>query len=147
MLAVLAVITLWLTGCGADDGFQFDKLDVSPSRDSLTEFSLGHYKIPIPVQNDRINDNAPRSNRLEFHFELYALVDRQDAPRLSDDWDRHEGLIRDRVIQVCRNVSLDELQEPELTTLKSRLMDAMQGQLGERQVRRLLMTEIVSQRL
>ena len=38
--------------------------------------------------------------------------------------------IRDRVILVCRNATTDELQEPELATLKSHLTDAVQAELG-----------------
>lgn len=145
--AAAGVMGICLTGCGSPSAFQFDKLDISPNRESLSEFSLGRYEIPIPIANDRTNDHGKWSNRLTFNFALFALVAPNEESHLADSWERHEGKIRDRVIQVCRNASLDELQEPELATLKSRLMDAVQDQLGEREVRRLLMTEVVSQQL
>lgn len=136
-----------LIGCGSRSAYEFDKLDIAPARDDLTEFSLGRYEIPIPVVEDRTNDRAQRVNRLEFGFELYALVGPGRATELADSWQRHQGKIRDRVIRVCRDASLDELQEPELATLKARLMDAVGAQLGERQVRRLLITDVASQEL
>jgi hypothetical protein len=136
-----------LLGCGSPSTFQFDRLDISPARESFTEFSLGRYEIPVPIANDRTNDHGKWTNRLLFEFELYALVTPDEASQLAGNWQRHEGKIRDRVIQVCRNAKLDELQEPELATLKARLMDAVQDQLGEREVRRLLMTEVISQEL
>ncbi|MEX2317523.1 MAG: flagellar basal body-associated FliL family protein [Pirellulales bacterium] len=141
------IVAQSLVGCGSPSTFQFDRLDISPARESFTEFSLGRYEIPVPIANDRTNDHGMWTNRLLFQFELYALVAPDEASQLADNWQRHEGKIRDQVIRVCRNASLDELQEPELATLKARLMDAMQGQLGEREVRRLLMTEVVSQQL
>ena len=55
--------------------------------------------------------------------------------------------IRDHVIRVFRNASVDELQEPELDTLKARLMDALAAQIGEQEVRQLLITEVVSLKL
>src|SRR6478736_6756359 len=119
--AAVCAGALFAAGCSSPPAFQFDKLDISVTRDSLSEFSLGKYKIPIPIANDRTDDHGKWSNRLEFDFELFALVAPAEASRLADSWERHEGKIRDRVIQVCRNASLDELQEPELSTLKSRL--------------------------
>ena len=62
-------------------------------------------------------------------------------------WQRHEGKIRDRVIQVCRNARLEDLQEPELAKLKSHLVDAVQAELGTNSIRRLLIAEVVTQKL
>jgi flagellar basal body-associated protein FliL len=78
---------------------------------------------------------------------LYALVRPENKSHIADDWARHEGKIRDHVIRVCRNASVDELQEPELSTLKARLMDALAAQMGENDLRQLLITEVVSQKL
>ena len=64
-----------------------------------------------------------------------------------DSWSRHEGKIRDNVIRVCRNASVDDLQEPELSTLKAHLMDALASQVGEEGLRQLLITEVESERL
>jgi hypothetical protein len=42
---------------------------------------------------------------------------------------------------------VDELHEPELSTLKARLMDVLAAQIGAKDVRQLLITEVVSQKL
>jgi hypothetical protein len=141
-----ALIGVAFAGCGSPPAFQFDELDVSRAN-TLNEFSLGEYQIPVPIAKDRTNDRAPRRNRLRFDFELYALVPPAQGSIMADNWQRHEGKIRDRIIRICRNATLDDLQEPELATLKARLMDALQAELGEREVRRLLMTEVVSREL
>lgn len=137
---------LCLVGCAKPPTFEFDELDVSRAH-LLNEFPLGKYEIPVPIASDRTNDQSPRRNRLRFDFELHALVPPEQASIMAGNWARHEGTIRDRVIRVCRNASLAELQEPELATLKARLMDALQAQLGEREVRRLLMTEVITREL
>jgi hypothetical protein len=133
-----------LAGCSSKHAFHFDELDLVPAQEELTEFSLGHYQVPIPVANDREGDQATPRNRFEFAFDLYALVSPEKRSQLAAAWERHEGKIRDRVIRVCRNASVDELQEPELGTLKAHLTDAVQTQLGETEVRQLLITEVVS---
>jgi hypothetical protein len=145
-LAVV-IFTAGMAGCGSPVVFEFDSQDLSQGQSALTELSLGHYEIPVPMPKDRTNDDSLWANRLRFDFDLFALVEPGQASHIEDNWKRHEGQIRDQVIQVCRSASLDELQEPELATLKARLMDAVQHQLGQREVRRLMITEVVSREL
>jgi hypothetical protein len=128
-------------GCSSKPSvFEFDEQDVSRA-DLLSEFSLGHYAIPLPIGRDR-GDEGLRRNRTRFDFDLFALVAPEEASRIASNWERHEGKIRDRIIRICRSASAEELLEPELATLKARLTDALQAHLGEREVRRLLLTEV-----
>ncbi len=113
----------------------------------MTEFPLGRYTVPIPMVDNETEDHPVRTNRIEFSFQLYALVTSDQRSSLADAWARHEGKIRDRVIRVCRNASLAELQEPELSTLRAHLADAVQTEVGARGVRRILMTEVICQEL
>jgi hypothetical protein len=147
--AVLAGIVLvcTLAGCGSRSEFAFEALDLAPPPEELAELSLGKYRIPIPVAEDRGQSRLSYRHRFQFDFELHALVSPAEEPQIADAWTRHEGEIRDQVIRVCRNASVDELQEPELGTLKARLMDALASQMGDREVRRLLFTEVASQKL
>jgi hypothetical protein len=136
-----------IVGCSSPPTFEFDEFDLVPAQEELAEFSLGEYRIPIPVTTYQADNRPTQHNGFQLEFELFALVSPHEKSQITDAWDRHQGKIRDRVIRVCRNSSLDELQEPELATLKGRLMDALAPQLGENEVRQLLITEIVSQKL
>lgn len=144
-----AAVLLGLAGCGSHSTFEFDALDLAPPQEELTEFMLGKYSIPIPIPIVESEGAAEheRCNRFQLDFELFALVRPENRSDIADDWTRHEGKIRDDVIRVCRNASPDELQEPELSTLKARLMDALAAQIGEKDLRQLLITEVVSQKL
>jgi flagellar basal body-associated protein FliL len=132
-----------IAGCEAPPAFQFDEFDLVPTQDELTELSLGKYAIPIPL-SQKNRPASLRSNRVQLEFELHVLIARDQASRINDAWQRHHGNIRDRVIRVCRNASADQLAEPELATLKTHLMDAVQAQLGSKEIRQLLLTDIVS---
>jgi hypothetical protein len=145
--AIGALILLVLTGCGSQREFEYDSLHLTPADEELTEFSLGEYHIPIPVVEDRTHEELSYRNRFEFTFNLHALISPSAHSQISDVWSRHEGKIRDQIIRVCRNATVDELQEPELATLKARLMDALANQMGGQDVRQLLFTEVVSQEL
>src|SRR4029078_9704087 len=134
-------------GRKAKSGFQFDRLDMLPPEEELKEFPLGEYKIPIPIVEDRAQNKLTRRNRFQFQFALYAVVSPKDKSQIEDAWDGHEGQIRDQVMNVCRSASLDELQEPELSTLKARLTDVLAAKLGEKPLRALVINEVVSQQL
>jgi hypothetical protein len=146
-LAAGAVTLCIVGGCGSHRTFEFDALDLAPPQEELSEFLLGQYSIPIPVAEQRGSEKLQHRNRFQLDFELYALVRPEEESSIADDWARHEGKIRDNVIRVCRNASVDDLQEPELSTLKARLMDALAAQVGRSDVRQLLITEVVSQKL
>jgi hypothetical protein len=135
-----------LSGCGSKSTFKFDQLDVNPVEEELSEFPLGKYQIPIPIEGDD-SDSPKRRNRFQFDFELFAVVSPKEEGQIADAWDRHEGVIRDQVINICRSASVEELREPELATLKARLTDVLASQLGEKRLRQLLIIDIISQEL
>jgi hypothetical protein len=137
---------LALVGCKPRTAYEFDALDFTPTQDELGEFFLGHYDIPIPLAVDGAAESESR-NRLTITFDLYALVAPQDESQMNDSWERHEGNIRDSVIRVCRSASPEELQEPELVTLKSHLADAIQEEMGNKSLHRLLLSEVTTKEL
>jgi len=147
LLAGIVVGCVVVAGCGSESTFEFDSLDMAPAQEELSEFSLGEYKIPIPVATDSAQERPERRHRFQLDFQLHALVLPASVARVTAAWERHEGEIRDHVICVCRNATVDELQEPELATLKTRLMGELAPQMGDKEVRQLLITEIVSQPL
>ena len=147
VLLAAALFACALAGCSSKSSFKYDQLDVNSAEEELSEFSLGKYQIPIPVADERHNESASRRNRFQFDFELYAVVSPKEEAHIADVWDRHQGVIRDRVINICRSASVEELREPELATLKSRLTDVLAMQLGEKRLRQLLIIDIVSQAL
>jgi hypothetical protein len=139
---LLASLAWAACGCGSKSRFQFDELDLVPAQEELTEFSLGKYAIPIPVAEGIDGEAQSKRNAVEFGFELIAVVKREHESRIVDSWERHEGKIRDRVIRVCRNASLNDLEE-----LKAHLMDAVQAQLGDKEIRQLVIAEVNSQEI
>jgi hypothetical protein len=142
-IAFATVVLSTVGGCGSAPTFEFDEMDLMAAEEKLAEFTLGRFKIPVPAPDNKLDDRAVRRNRVQVDFELFALVSPTNTEHIEDTWKRHEGMIRDRVIRVCRNATLEELHEPELETLKARLMDAIGPQLGD-DLQQLLITEVVS---
>jgi hypothetical protein len=144
--ALLLGVALALVGCKPRTAYEFDALDFTPTQDELGEFSMGHYDIPIPLAADGTVESESR-NRVIISFDLFALVAPQDESQMKDSWQRHEGNVRDSVIRVCRSASPEELQEPELVTLKSHLADSVQEEMGNKSVHRLLLSEVTTKEL
>lgn len=134
-------------GCSSESILEFDELDLIPVQEELSEFPLGHYSIPIPFIAQYHDNKVERRNRIELEFDLHVVVPPHQESLVAEAWERHQGKIRDRIIRICRNASIDDLQEPELATLKSRLADALQAQLGSKGSCRLVITEVVSQEI
>jgi flagellar basal body-associated protein FliL len=142
LLAAAAFIAA-LVGCSSKSLYEFDQMDLTSAEEELTEFSLGHYAIPIPIIGSEGPSAGVRHNRLEFAFDLHALVPHEEEAHMAELWGQHEGKVRDRVLRICRGASAEELEEqPELATLKSHLTDAVQDELGSKTIRRLLITEV-----
>jgi hypothetical protein len=147
LLCAMSILGCAAGGCTSKAPFQLDGIDVLPPVEELKEFSLGQYQIPIPIVDDRNQSKLTRYNRLQFDFTLYALVSPKEKTQIENAWERHEGQIRDQVINVCRSATLDELQEPEFATLKARLTDVLAAKLGEKPLRQLVFNAVVSQPL
>ena len=137
---------LAMVGCGSQPKFEFDELDLISAEEEVDEFPLGEYAIPIPAADKRAGSGTAKYNGLQIDFELFALVAPPEKWKLSEAWERREGMIRDRVIRVCRDASLEVLHEPELGTLKAKLMDALGPHLGQ-DVHQLLITDVVTREI
>jgi len=143
---VATLVCAWLClagGCGSGPVFEFDELDLVAAEEELEEVSLGEYAIPIPATGKGTDGRAPKQNCLQMDFELFALVSPLEKSKISDAWERHEGMIRDHVIRVCRNSPVEVLHEPELGTLKAKLKDALGSHFGD-DVHQLLITDVVT---
>jgi hypothetical protein len=145
--ALVCVVACAVSGCGSKPAFNFEQLGLLPVEEELTEFSLGEYKIPIPVTEDPGEESPRRRNRFQFDFKLFALVSPKEDSQFADAWGRHEGVLRNQIMNICRSASIEDLQEPELATLKARMIDVLAARLGEKRLRQLLITDIVSQQL
>jgi flagellar basal body-associated protein FliL len=110
------------------------------------EFHLGTYMVPIPATlNEEIG--PARRNVMQLEFVMHAVVPTELQPQVEKVWQKHGGRIRDRIIELCRSTSLDDLQEPGLETLKSLLLDAARPTFGRASIDRLVLTDVQYQTL
>lgn len=127
-----------LLGCGSEPTLRLEHLELLPDEEDTVEFPLGDFDVPIPESIAETDDSRVPRNFMQLEFSLYAEIVPAGQAQLSGIFSRHEGKIRDRVIQVFRNASVEELDEPNLLTVKSRLLEATEPILGLNMVRRMI---------
>lgn len=133
LLAALGLLAL-ASGCGGSSSPSYDDFEVFQFREEMTETSLGHFSVPVPL----IVSGDEASNRIQFQFELFGVVKPEAESRTLRLAERHKGQLRDRVIRVCRNARIEDLLDPQLSTLRSRLLDTIQPLLDGVAVDRVL---------
>lgn len=131
-------------GCGGVEAIDLTKLTANPPRKKLVEVALGSYMIPVPtfLHNHHQIDTT---NVLQLQFELSGLVTPKLEQAVQKNFERRKGELQDRVIRVCRNARMEELQAP-FRTLKLRLLDVVQP-LFEGKIDDLVLTDIQTQPL
>lgn len=138
----LLALVLALPGCGGSDPeVALEELEVVPLAEQLSELDLGSFVIPVPLtEHDSLE--PVRENHLEMKFGLHALVTPKQLQDSEDLRELRAGELRDRVIRVCRNTALHELQDPDFSTFKLRLLDAIQPLFEGSMLDGLLLTNV-----
>lgn len=133
-------------GCGGGVEVQPEDYEVLSFREQLAEVELGSYSVPVPITIET-TDGLGRDNRLQFRFELFALVSPRDKPKAEECLARQQGQLRDTVISVCRNSTVDDLLDPQLSNLRSRMLSAIQPLLENVTPKRMLVTRRMTEPL
>jgi len=167
LLAALALTA----GCGGVDSGRLvdylDELEFDVPLETASYVSLGKFDIPIAATRQRIGDHAsPEEHslqaaegghvatpgplhvgdavRMRLQFELMA----ETAPPYEQDLlalaERHRGAMNDAVLTVVRTSTVEELSDPRLTAVKTRLSEMTRPMLGEDRVRQLVLSELTA---
>lgn len=140
----LAAVALALAGCGGgEEALDIESLESLPTRPRLVEVNLGQYSIPAPGLFEGPNHQMQYKNFLLVRFRLHALVSPEQEPAARRVLETRRGLLRDRVITVCRSAPLDDLQDPHLTALRSRTLDAVQPIFEGYLLHRVFFTDVM----
>ena len=143
-LAMLAIVSVCAGGCGGGGSGRFEELGSAPEQEEFVEVLLGSFMVPVPAVVESPDERPRKLNLVQFQFDLYALVQPDQQDELERLKSRHDGRIRDEVIRICRHTRVDDLSEPDLTTLKLHLLEATRPLLGGAMLRRLLVTNVLS---
>lgn len=141
-----ACVAVALAGCGGEETITFtiDEQEVGRISEELVEIEIGDFEVPVPVAYVDEHSKTRYKNAVLFRFHLDALVEPSAAGSAKRLVDRNRSAIRDRVMTTCREASVTELLDPYLNALRSRALDAIQPIFEGHLLRRLVVTDVIT---
>jgi hypothetical protein len=137
---------LLLTGCGEEQQLTLAKyleeLEFDAPLEEVRFVELGEYHIPIAVTGStgKRQVNTPAWMQLQFRLSAETAPEHESAVQKAVD--RQQGAFHDAVLTICRTTSIDELGDPRLAAVRSRLSDVAKSLFGEDRIRALVLNEI-----
>lgn len=132
---VAGLLCATTAGCGSDAISPIERFERLPSVEQLVTVDLGEYVIPIPVEPTTPSPIA--ATQVQIEFRLHAAVLPEYESTLRSNYKRLEGRLRDNVIEITRNTSIEDLLDPTLTTLKTHLADSLKPFVGAAHIERI----------
>lgn len=120
----IVMVLALLTGCAAEEEGVVDEeaeKDAPPH-----EIAIGDYKF-------RAYDPAANT-QTKFEFTLAGLAAEKDIPELEAELEKKQMRIRDRVMIVSRESTIEELEDPDLVMFRRRLLKEVNRMFEERQL-------------
>jgi len=162
----MAALALAAAGCGGVESGRLvdylDELEFDVPLETASYVSLGKFDIPIAAARQR-NDHAPAPGRevadhaptrsplhvgdavrMRLQFELTAETAPPYEQAVLEAAQRHRGAMNDAVLTVVRTSTVEELADPQLSAVKSRLSEITRPILGEERVRQLVLNELTA---
>jgi len=122
-----------------------EELEFEAPLNSTTEVPLGEYSIPISVPSSENVSHEMQFNWIRMKFQLYAVVANKNRSRVEAALQHNRGLYQDGVLKICRSATLDDITDPRLTAIILRLTDLTRSLLGQKDIRQLLFTDIITE--
>jgi ABC-type uncharacterized transport system auxiliary subunit len=130
-----------LSGCGGEVETQLEdylvELEFDRPMESVKEIKVNSYRFPCAASlRDEAGADLPPM-WVQMKFDLYVVVAEEDEEAVLAAIKRHQGMLDDTVMSVCRKSSIEQLQDSRWASLKSQLIEAVRPLLGEKRVRQL----------
>ncbi|MEO0531468.1 MAG: flagellar basal body-associated FliL family protein [Planctomycetota bacterium] len=118
-----AVACLFVGGCYNAERL-VERVRDDAIRTRMEEVALGSFRVTLPR-----HDNT--GEMTEIDIRIFGRSQRYKINEIESDLEAKGPQIEDRTLRTLRETSHEELAEPELTTLRKRLLAAMNEELTD----------------
>lgn len=125
---------LLTTGCYNSEAL-VERVRNDALRHRLEEIDLGSYGITMPR-------NPETSETIEVELKLFGSIARYKKSKAKKQLKREDFLLRHRTLMAIRNSTPEDFTEPDLTALRTRLLEAANSVLDEPTIQRVGFHEI-----
>ncbi len=130
-----------LVGCGGEEVVKLDdyleELEFDRPLESVKEIKVNSYRFPCAASHHDAAGADLAPMWVQMKFDLYVIAAEGDEKAVLAGIERHRGMIDDTVMAVCRNSTIEQLQDNRWATLKANLLDAIRPLLGDERVRQI----------
>ena len=143
-ISVLTAVVA-LSGCNEPAVSALPAMEPLQEKERLSEVDVGSFRIPLAAVDERQGETGYISERnaLLLRFQLYVLVPPHHESDVTGRLHSHGARLREEVIRTCRKATLDELDEPELVTLKNELREVLGRYFGPEHLRQVVVTNVL----
>lgn len=142
LLGLMAVLSaVMLVGCGGEEVAKLEdyleELEFDRPLESGKEIKVNSYRFPVAagLRNEAGADISPMW--VQMKFDLYVIATEEDEKVVLAAIERHRGMLDDTVLSICRQSSIEQLQDNRWSSLKTRLLEAIRPLLGKTRVRQI----------
>lgn len=141
-LAMVLATALFLSGCGGSEevvelGDYLEELEFDRPLESVKEIKVNTYRIPCAAQHHDATGRDLPPLWVQMKFDLYVIAAEEDESAVLASIERHRGMLDDTIIKVCRQSTLEQLQDNRWSSIKTQLLDAVRPLLGEERIRQI----------
>ncbi|MEM6331148.1 MAG: flagellar basal body-associated FliL family protein [Planctomycetota bacterium] len=133
-LAIIAVLLAAASGCYNGDAL-VDRVRNDALRHRLEEIDLGRYSITMP-------QDMETSETVEVEMHLFGSIARYKQKAVDELLDADQPMLRHRAVMAVRTSGPEDFTDPDLTDLRGRLLEAVNGMLEEPAVQSVGFREI-----
>lgn len=141
LTALLVVLT---SGCAKEEhpplAEYLGELELEVPLESKVYVELGEFDVPLTIRPAAKRRKKPV--RMRLLFELSAEVDPTSEAAVLSAYERHRGAMNDAILRIVRHSSADDLADPRLAAIKTRMYEAVSPLLGAAGVRQLVLNDI-----
>jgi hypothetical protein len=143
-LSVLTGLVV-MSGCSEPAASELSAMEPLQEKERLAEVEVGAFRIPLVAVDQRQGEEeyVPDRNALLLRFQLFVLVPPHHESDVAGRIHSHGARLREEVIRTCRKATLEELDEPELVTLKSELRKVLGRYFGPEHLRQVVVTNVL----
>lgn len=149
-MLLLAAIVAAAAGCADEElprlGDYLEGLELDVPLESTADVPFGKFDVPLAVAT-AAEGKPDKKIWMRLRFELTAEAAPKSEAAVLSAYERRRGAINDAILTIVRNSSVDDLTDPRLAAIKSRMTEAVRPLLGQQGIRQLVLNDIATEPL
>jgi len=144
ILIEIGIISFFLPGSGGQSSAPAEEIETSRKVDDLSNDPASVAEVPIGNGFSCTNSRAAAGTTVHIDFKLVALVAADQALNFETKLKEHDARVRQAIIKVARSTSLEDLNDPNLSTIKRLIREEINKILRKSYITEVVISEFTT---